>query len=318
MYRTKIFRGLHCLAAAILLSASPLLASAQSTDLARQKADELFKAKKWPEAAQAYEAIIKAEPDNATAWYQLASARYSLEQFPLAAEAFQKNISLTKSPSAMFNLACVYARMNEKDKAIEWLGKTFSPETKTFYFYLLDLNDPDLASLHDDPRYKELWLSVDKKKNPCMYSAEARQFDFFVGEWDAFNPQGRKDGTSVIQRIANGCGILENWKSAIGGEGKSINFYDPQAGKWFEYWIGANGLPLRYSGIYKDGAIRYEGEPFTQNGKNIITRLTFFNVDANTVRQLAERSDDDGKSWTVNYDYKYVRRSPANNTSSNR
>jgi tetratricopeptide (TPR) repeat protein len=318
MNKTKLFRVLRPLTATILLCAAQLLAPAQSADMNQQKADDLLKAKKWSEATQAYEAIVKAEPDNAMAWYQLASARYSLEQFALAAEAFQKNIALTQNPNAMFNLACVYARMNEKDKAFEWLTKTFSPQTKPLFFYLLDLNDPDLTSLRDDPRYKEIWLSVDKQKNPCMYSTEARQFDFFVGEWDAYTPQGRHDGTSVIQRIASGCGILENWKGTIGGEGKSINFYDPQAGKWFQYWIGANGAPLRYSGVYKDGAIRYEGEPYTLNGKKSITHLTFFNVDANTVRQLSERSDDEGKTWTTNYDYKYVRRNPANASSSNR
>jgi tetratricopeptide (TPR) repeat protein len=318
MSRSEMFRALRLMAAAILLCAVQLIAPAQSPDLTRQKADELFKAKKWPEAAEAYEAIVKARPDDAAAWYQLASVRYSLGQFAAAAEAFQKNIGLTKDPGAMFNLACAYARMNEKDQAMEWLSHAFSPEVKPFYFYLLDLNDPDLSTLHDDPRYQELWLAVDKKKNPCMYSAEARQFDFFVGVWEAFNPQGRKDGTSVIQSVASGCGVLENWKGTIGGEGKSLNFYDPQAGKWFQYWIGANGAPLRYSGVYRDGAIRYEGEPSAQNGKRIMTRLTFFKVDANTVRQLAEQSSDEGKTWTINYDYKYVRRSQAHSASSNR
>jgi tetratricopeptide (TPR) repeat protein len=299
----------HFVVAAILLCAMQVLAAAQIATQSMQCAGELFKAQKWMEAAQAYEAIVKTEPDNAAAWYQLAMARYRLGQFADAAAAFQKNIHLNKNPTAMFNLACVYARMNEKDKAIEWLGRVFSPENKSAIFF--DLNDPDLNSLHDDPRYKELWLSVDKRKNPCMYRAEARQFDFWVGEWDVFNQQGRKDGTSVIQRIANGCGILENWTSTIGGSGKSINFYDPLAGKWFQYWIGANGSPSRFSGVYQDGAIRYEGEPSTLNGKKIITRLTFFNVDANTVRQLAEQSTDDGQTWTTGYDYKYVRRNPA-------
>ena len=49
-----------------------------------------------------------------------------------------------------------------------------------------------------------------------------------------------------------------------------------------------------------------------------MTRLTFFNVDANTVRQLAEQSDDDGQTWAVNYDYKYVRRNQAHRTPANR
>ena len=168
----------------------------------QQTADDLVKAQKWPEAAAAYEEIVKREPANGI---------------------------------AMFNLACIYARMNEKDKAVEWLRQSVAPANNAFY--LLDLNDPDLASLHDDPRYREIVQSVDKLKSPCMYSAEARQFDFWVGEWDVFGPQGRKAGSSVIQRVANGCGILENWTNAVGGGGgKSINFYDPQAKKWFQYW----------------------------------------------------------------------------------
>lgn len=157
-----------------------------------------------------------------------------------------------------------------------------------------------------------------RPKSPCMSSAEARQFDFWVGEWDAYGPQGRKGGTSVIERIANGCGILENWTNATdGGSGKSINFYDPRAGKWFQYWIGADGNPHRFSGTYKDGALRFEGEPYAQNGKKFITRLTFFDVDANTVRQLSEQSDDGGKTWSTVYDFKYVRRGPAGGAPAN-
>ncbi len=151
----------------------------------------------------------------------------------------------------------------------------------------------------------------DRQKYPCLYSAKARQFDFWVGEWDVYDPGGHKAGTSVIERVANGCGLLENWTGAMGGDGKSINFYDPQAGKWFQYWIGTDGNPQRYSGEYRDGALRFAGEPSTRNGKRFVSRLTFFNLDANTVRQLSERSEDDGKTWAVGYDFKYVRRGAA-------
>ena len=316
MSGTLKFRTHSFIAAALLLCAMQFLVAAQSNAQSMQRAEEMFQAKQWVEATQAYEAIVKTEPDNAAAWYQLASARYMLGQFAEAAAAFQKHINLKKNPIAMFNLACVYARLNEKDKALEWLKRALAPENKSAIFF--DLNDTDLNSLHEEPGYKELWLSADKQKNPCMYRAEARQFDFWIGEWEVFNPQGRRDGSSIIQRIANGCSILENWTDKIGGSAKSNNFYAPQSKKRFQYWIGANGAPLRYSGVYQDGAIRYEGEPFTLKGKKIITRLTFFNVDANTVRQLSEQSDSDGKTWTINYDYKYVRRGPANNTSSRR
>lgn len=316
MDRHDTFSAARLIVALIMLSLSQAPVRAQTAPTPAPRADELFRAGKWAEAAAAYEAAVKAKPDDAAAWYGLASALYRLGQFAPAAEAFLKNVSLTKSPTAMFNLACVYSRAGEKDRAVEWLGRAFAPENKALYF--LDLNDPDLSPLRDDPRYRALALSVDKLKNPCMYSAEARQLDFWVGEWEVFDPRGRKSGTSVIERVANGCGVLENWTSAAGGSGKSINFYDPRARKWFQYWIGADGNPARYSGVYRDGALRYEGEPFTQNGKTVITRLTFFDVDAVTVRQLSERSEDGGRTWSVGYDFKYVRRGAANRAPSSR
>jgi hypothetical protein len=311
------FLAPHLIAATLLFFASLMPAAAQTVAPSITRADELLRVKRWAEAAEAYEAVVKVEPDAAAAWYGLASARYFLGEFAAAADAFQKNVALTKNPNAMFNLACVYARMNEKDKAVGWLRQAFAPANKAFY--MLDLNDPDLNSLHDDPRYKEIALSVDRLKNPCMYMAEARKFDFWVGEWDAYNPQGQKGGTSVIEHVANGCGILENWTNALGGgSGKSINFYDPQAGRWFQYWIGADGNPQRYSGAYREGALRFEGVPSVRNGKRLIIRLTFFNIDANTVRQLSEQSDNDGKTWSVVYDFKYVRHNPAGGARQNR
>jgi tetratricopeptide (TPR) repeat protein len=273
-------------------------------------ANELLNSQKFAEAADTYEAIVKSDPADGAAWYQLGSARYSLKQYDKAAAAFEKNVTISDSGFAMFNLACVYSLMGQKDKAVEWLTKTVdNPKT---ILPGVNFADPDLTSIKDDARVKSLWEKVDHKIHPCKYSAENVQFNFWVGEWDVFNPQGRKVGTSLIQNIASGCGVLENWTDGFGGTGKSINFYDANDKKWHQYWIGQNGSPSRYSGNYSDGALRYIGEPYELNGKHITPRLTFFNVDANTVRQFAEKSDDDGKTWTTVYDFKYVRRPQAN------
>ena len=45
-------------------------------------------------------------------------------------------------------------------------------------------------------------------------------------------------------------------------------------------------------GLQQQGTLRYVGEAYELNGKKITPRLTFFNIDANTVRQFAEKSDD--------------------------
>jgi len=111
--------------------------------------------------------------------------------------------------------------------------------------------------------------------------------------------------------VAEGCGILENWTDRFGSTGKSLNFYDSVSHQWNQYWIGAMGGATRFSGSYSDGAMRFAAEALDVNGVTTNRRLTFFNLDANTVRQFAEQSTDNGKSWTVSYDFKYVRRKSA-------
>ena len=293
----------RCIALAILFAGSLSLAAQDESKMSA--ADQLFRAQKFNEAAIAYAEVTKEDPNNAAAWYQLGMSRLALRQFAPAIEALQKNISLKNNPVAMYNVACAYARLGQNEKAFEWLKKADANQLPP------SLNiaaDDDLAGLRADARFVELANARERKRRPCLYSAEARQFDFWIGEWDVFNPQGQKAGTSVIQQVAEGCGILENWTDRFGSTGKSLNFYDSISQKWNQSWIGPMGGATRYAGTYRDGAMRFEAEPVATNGVNTIRRLTFFNLDANTVRQFAEQSTDDGKSWTVSYDFKYVRR----------
>ena len=66
---------------------------------------------------------------------------------------------------------------------------------------------------------------------PCESRAQARQFDFWIGEWNV-TANGKPAGTNSVQRILGQCVIFENWTSAVGGEGKSMNFFNAQTGKW--------------------------------------------------------------------------------------
>jgi hypothetical protein len=42
-------------------------------------------------------------------------------------------------------------------------------------------------------------------------------------------------------------------------------------------------------------------------GPALKRRLRFYNLGADTVRQFSEGSTDDGKTWTVEYDFTYNR-----------
>lgn len=279
--------------------------SQQPTPSAKMTAaNEFYKQQKWQEAAAAFGEVLKEEPKNGRAWYLMGMSLHSLGKYEQAIAAFEKNVAIAQNPNAMYNIACGYARLNNSEKAFEWLEKSLNGGAAPFVS--LETDD-DLANLRKDARFKAMSELAERKKKPCMFSAEARQFDFWLGDWEVFNPAGQKVGTSAIQMFAGGCGVLENWTNTVGGDGKSINFYDSASGKWYQYWMGQDGGALRYAGNFSDNAMRFEGESVA-NGKKTLNKLTFFKLDENTVRQLAESSADEGKTWTVNYDFKYVRK----------
>lgn len=103
--------------------------------------------------------------------------------------------------------------------------------------------------------------------------------------------------------------FAQNWDGQ-NSTGKSINFIDPNTNKWKQSWAGsyANGIQEFNNGEYKDSAMRFEFQTKDVQGVKIIGRFIFYNQGANQVRQFNETSADEGKTWTTNYDFTYVRK----------
>lgn len=266
-------------------------------------ANEFFKQQKWQEAVKAYGEVIKDEPNNGRAWYFLASSLHTLGKYEEAIKAFEKNVAIAQNPNSMYNIACGYSRLKQTDKAFEWLEKSLNAGA----FVNIE-TDEDLANIRGDARFKKMTELADRLKRPCIYSAEARQFDFWIGDWDVYNTAGQKAGTNSVLAFSNGCGLMENWTSALRGDGKSINYYDASTKKWYQHWIGSGGGALRYEGNLTGNEMRFEGFTLGTDSKKTLQKLTFFKLDENTVRQLFEASTDDGKTWAITTDLKYVKK----------
>ncbi len=140
---------------------------------------------------------------------------------------------------------------------------------------------------------------------PCS-SVEARQFDFWVGEWEV-TAKGKLAGRSKISLIAGGCALLEEYDTDRGYSGKSLNFYKAEAGKWQQVWVGSDGGILTLLGNYGDNKMILTGE--SQNdGKKILDRITWHNNADQTVRQVWDRSEDEGKTWSNLFDGLYTKK----------
>jgi hypothetical protein len=138
-------------------------------------------------------------------------------------------------------------------------------------------------------------------------TAEHRQFDFWIGRWDVTD-HGKVIATSVIERIADGCALLENYTQADGYSGKSINFYDAALKRWRQQWADSSGNSSEWQGELREGAMRFDGEAHRGDGVRVTRNMTFTPLADGSVRQASDRSPDGGKTWLPGYDFVYVRK----------
>ena len=143
---------------------------------------------------------------------------------------------------------------------------------------------------------------------PSCQSPAYRQFDFWIGRWEVRGPAGRVAGTNHVERVLGGCALVEHWAGARQGSGTSLNFYDAADGRWHQTWVDNEGQPLYLSGGLRDGRMVLEGVTRGTDGRATRQRITWTPLAGGDVRQLWESSTDDGATWSVVFDGRYIRR----------
>jgi hypothetical protein len=133
---------------------------------------------------------------------------------------------------------------------------------------------------------------------PACQDETFRAFDYWVGEWVVRNGEGREVGRNRISVVSGGCGLLEEWTSAAGGTGRSLNFFEPASGDWRQVWVGAGGSLLDLRGGLDDGVMTLEGESVSPEGP-VLNRISWIPRDRGVVEQLWEISSDGGTTWRV-------------------
>jgi hypothetical protein len=100
-------------------------------------------------------------------------------------------------------------------------------------------------------------------QRPCS-RPEYRQFDFWIGEWEAFGKNGQKAGDSKITLILDSCTLLEEWTSASVNQGlryagKSFNTYNIATKQWQQTWVdNAGGTNEYLLGKFENNQIIYQ------------------------------------------------------------
>jgi hypothetical protein len=130
---------------------------------------------------------------------------------------------------------------------------------------------------------------------------DAHAFDFWLGEWDVYDPDGEHVGRNSITSPYTTGALAEHWRGDGGVEGHSLNAWDPERGCWHQTWIDSTGGVLLLDGGVREGAMVLTG--VTADAQQ---RITWTSEDGG-VRQLWETSTDDGSTWSVAFDGRYRR-----------
>ena len=264
-------------------------------------AEKLFDAGEWAPAAAAYTRIVAAEPKNADAWFHLGVAQRGLKQYGDAVASIQRALDLGYPPTrGLAALGFAKALSGDPDGAFQALNGAVDAGLPA---QILDTH-PAMASLKADPRFAALVKKAQDKAHPCVSDARYRAFDFWVGDWDVFVGT-QQVGHNRIERLLEGCLLMENWTDGYGNSGRSLNYFDPAAGKWKQNWVDENGGVVWYEGEVKDGEMRYAGENITADGKKQLTHCRLSPLADGTVHHVIETSKDDGKTWSKSFDAVY-------------
>ncbi len=146
----------------------------------------------------------------------------------------------------------------------------------------------------------------------CLEQPGLHALDFWLGEWRVMTGQTLV-GDNSIRRDLGGCVITEYWRSAAGGEGRSVFYLDPQSRRLKQLWITSRALApggtkeKRLIEITTDGSVMFGGRWTSDAGELVLDRTLLTPLADGSVRQLIEWSTDGGETWRSSFDAVYYR-----------
>ena len=152
---------------------------------------------------------------------------------------------------------------------------------------------------------------------PAVVRDGQRDFDFEIGKWDTHlwrleHPLSHSNswveywGTTDVRKVWNGrANLVELDVTGPAGriEALSLRLYNPQTHQWslnFASSAGGTMMPPTI-GAFKNGRGEfYDKETF--NGRPILVRFVISDIKSDSCRFEQAFSEDDGKTWEVNWD----------------
>jgi hypothetical protein len=146
-------------------------------------------------------------------------------------------------------------------------------------------------------------------------AAEARQFDFLIGQWELtvyprisslaakIHGAPRLLGTWKGWRAIDGFGVEDEMRIVDGSGNPSslthaLRVYNANEKKWMITGVDAyRGKTSASTGELKAGQMVVLGQGVDEEGKPFITRTRYYDITAIAFKYQQDRSTDGGKTW---------------------
>ncbi len=145
---------------------------------------------------------------------------------------------------------------------------------------------------------------------------QARQFDFWIGEWQIHQKLLQADGSwlslkaeTKVSPTLDGCALVESWSGEVlffwegmkkpePLQGYSVRAYDPQTGKWFIHWMDTRSPRLTtFEGSFEGNQGVFQHTSVGADGKPQVRRIVFSHITAASVRWELAISSNQGATW---------------------
>jgi ketosteroid isomerase-like protein len=135
---------------------------------------------------------------------------------------------------------------------------------------------------------------ADQSTSAACSAPEYRQFDFWSGDWDAFDTDNpNKVAARVrVERILDGCVLHEIYDGADGLHGESFSIYDAARKQWHQSWVTNRGQLLMVDGNFQNGEMVLSGKDTSKNSE---IRVTWKKVEGG-VREIATTTSAEKKT----------------------
>jgi len=155
-----------------------------------------------------------------------------------------------------------------------------------------------LVTVSAGPAFAQASAPVNCKTDPAF-----AQMDFALGHWDV-TANGEKDAEVRIEKILDDCAIGETWKAVKPkGDGRGLFVYSAPMQSWSYLWAANTPSTTGFKGsATKPGEILFSTVKPLPNGVMRLRHWTLNLLPDGRIRELSVGSNDDGKTWTNEYE----------------